>query len=301
MRAAAAADVRSMLIAHLSDLHVRDAADVVWFERQLDRVAARSPDHLAITGDLLDRWSPPLLAGVLDALDERGLLHSERLTILHGNHDLASGGGHPRRGADLWRLVMRFWDPPPLLAWRRQRFYATVGRRAPGVAFPAPFAKPLASGARIATLDTVSLPWLPIRIDHGMLMVRHAVGRVRQAQAASLASQQPDAGPLIVLMHHYPLDTPPFQWSPEPGSWMRLRGVKVPMHIPEQDRARLWLAARAAGATLVLCGHVHRARLAHHEGIAVGLNGQSGAAWAGRTIAWYDLSESGVQMETETL
>ena len=80
---------------------MRDAHDVIWLERQLDRIASRHVDHLAVTGDLLDRWSPSLLSRALDALQSRAWLHPERLTILHGNHDLASSGGHPRRGADL--------------------------------------------------------------------------------------------------------------------------------------------------------------------------------------------------------
>jgi hypothetical protein len=31
-----------LLIAHLSDLHLKDAGDVVWLERQLDGIAARN-------------------------------------------------------------------------------------------------------------------------------------------------------------------------------------------------------------------------------------------------------------------
>jgi hypothetical protein len=44
---------------------------------------------------------------------------------------------------------------------------------------------------------------------------------------------------------------------------------------------------------------VHRSRFDRHEGIAVGLNGQSGAAWAGRIVAWYDVTDGDVVMETE--
>ena len=62
------------------------------------------------------------------------------------------------------------------------------------------------------------------------------------------------------------------------------------MHIPASDRELFWNAAAECGAKLLLCGHVHRARLEHHRGIAVGLNGQSGADWAGRTITWYDVT-----------
>jgi predicted phosphodiesterase len=72
------------------------------------------------------------------------------------------------------------------------------------------------------------------------------------------------------------------------------------MEIPAKERAHLWSAAHAAGVRLVLCGHVHRARMEWHEGIAVGLQGQSGAAWAGYSIAWYQMDGRGIRMEVET-
>lgn len=285
-----------MLIAHLSDLHLKEAGDVVWLERQLDRIAARSPDHVAITGDLLDRWSPPLLARILDALAARGLVDAERTTILHGNHDLASSGGHPSRRGDLWRLGLRFWDPPPLLRARRRRFRQLISNRAAHVVAQPPCVKVLASGARIATLDTVPLAWKPFTCNAGRIALTQAIGAIPADQCAWLAAQPHAAGPLIVLMHHYPLGAPSFQWAPRPP----LPPVIVPMHVPPGEQELFWRAAGTAGVRLVLCGHVHRSRLDWHDGIAVGLNGQSGAAWAGRTLAWYELSEDQVTRTEES-
>lgn len=287
-----------MLIAHLSDSHIRDAADVRAFEHQLDRIAARGPDHLVVSGDLLDRWSPQLLSLCLDALAARGLLGAGRTTIIHGNHDLASSGGHPRGGADLARLVLRAWDFPPVIARRRRRFYAAIESRAPGVAPPAPFAKDLGEMS-LAVLDSVSVPWTPVRWRGGLVQTRHAIGRIRESDARWLssalapgASTKPGAGkPVLLVLHHYPLDVAPYRWKEGP--------VEVPMEIPGADRARLWTAARAAGVRLVLCGHLHRARLEWHDGIAVGLQGQSGAAWAGRTISWYRVGVNDVAVEIE--
>jgi predicted phosphodiesterase len=71
------------------------------------------------------------------------------------------------------------------------------------------------------------------------------------------------------------------------------------MEIPPADRAKLWAAARDAGVRLILCGHVHRARLEWHDGIAIGLQGQSGAAWAGRSIGWYLIDGRDVTMKLE--
>jgi hypothetical protein len=51
----------------------------------------------------------------------------------------------------------------------------------------------------------------------------------------------------------------------------------------------------------VLCGHVHRARLEWHDGIAIGLQGQSGAEWAGRSIAWYRVGPADIRMDVDRL
>jgi predicted MPP superfamily phosphohydrolase len=292
-----------VLIAHLSDLHMRDGGDIAWLDRQLAHIAARNPDHLAVTGDLLDRWDPALLSQALDAFAAHGLLDAEHVTILLGNHDLASSGGHPRERGDLFRLALRFWDPPPLIARRRHRFLSMVNERAADVAPVTPFLKTLTGGARIAILDTVPVPWRPVSYQRGSLTVRHAIGRVVQDEAAWLG-RQAGSGPLILLTHHYPLPTAPFVWTPElKGPWWLasirglVREVCVPMEIVPVDRERLWDGAQKAAVRLVLCGHVHRARLDWHDRIAVGLNGQSGAEWAGRTVAFYDISERDVTMD----
>jgi hypothetical protein len=44
-----------VLIAHLSDLHVRDVDDVIWLERQLDRIASRGADREACAGGVVFR------------------------------------------------------------------------------------------------------------------------------------------------------------------------------------------------------------------------------------------------------
>ena len=287
-----------MLIAHLSDLHLRNPDDAIWLDRQLDRIAAGRPDHLAITGDLLDRWAPALLTRVLDRLAAHDFLCAQRTTILHGNHDLASSGGHPRARADFWRLGLRFWDPPPLIHRRRRRFHHLIQARSAGVAGDAPFIKALESGLRIAVLDTIPASWIPFTIEDRAVVLRHAVGSVPAPQAAWLASQPRAATPLVVLMHHFPVGSPSFDWRAG-GRLARAPRVVVPMHVADRDRDQFWRAAESAGVRLVLCGHVHRAGLSWQREIAVGLNGQSGAEWAGRTIAWYEITADDVTMRLE--
>lgn len=279
-----------MLFAHLSDLHLRHAGDLTALEQQLDRIAARAPAHLAITGDLLDRWDPRLLERVLDALDARGFLDAQRLTILHGNHDLASSGGYPRQRRDLWRLVWRFWDPPPLVASRKRRFYQAIHDRAAGVAAHAPWSKTLNGGLTIAVIDTVPVHWWPVGWQGRALTVKHGEGCAPHEHIEWLTRQTSP----VLLVHHFPLEAPQFSWQPTGVLRWLIDEVRVPMAIPTHERAALQQAAARAGTRLLLCGHVHRARLEWHNEIAVGLNGQSGADWAQRTIAFYDIGPSAI-------
>jgi 3',5'-cyclic AMP phosphodiesterase CpdA len=296
-----------VIVAHLSDLHLRDTDDAVAFAQQLDRVVERHPDHLIVTGDLLDRWNPDLLHTALDLLAERALLHEDRLTLIHGNHDLASSGGHPRTPSDLRRLLTRFWDPPPVLAARKRAFYRHLHDRAPGVARLPPFAKETRPGLRFAALDTVPAPWRPLGIRWGAVTLRHGEGRIPAAQTEWLWGQG-GSQPLVVLVHHYPLPVSPFEFDVRTRLDVReqrwIRGlnrwrVVVPMAIDSDSRNRFWRAVGEAGAALVACGHVHRARLERQERVPVGLNGQSGATWAGRTIAYYRIDRQEVTAEYE--
>jgi hypothetical protein len=157
------------------------------------------------------------------------------------------------------------------------------------VAARAPFAKDFGA-ASIAAIDTVTIPWAPIAVGAGRLQIRHGIGCVREPQADWLVRALPRGKPALLVLHHYPLAVSPF--------WLHGGRVEVPMEIPAPDRRRLWNAARKANVRLILCGHVHRARLEWHDGIAVGLQGQSGADWAGHTIGWYELGPD-VKMSLE--
>jgi UDP-2,3-diacylglucosamine pyrophosphatase LpxH len=295
-------------LAHLSDLHLRDETDAVELDRQLDCIAAERVDHLIISGDLLDRWSPPLLERALDALAARGFLDPARVTIIHGNHDLASSGGHPREQRDLLRLALRFWDPPPVLRRRRQRFYGLLRARSVPLGIMPPFRKELGGGVTLAAIDSVPFPWVPFTVGSSGLTLQHARGAIPPKDLDWLASQKSEC--LIVVMHHYPLDAGAFSWRyhrlQREGSTRWLSGlsrltVTVPMDIEERNRQRLWEAIEDSRALGVFCGHLHRARLDHRGTVAVALNGQSGADWAGRTIAFYRIAGRTIVAEQRQL
>ena len=200
-----------MIVAHLSDLHLRNRDDVVAFALQLDRVVATSrctspsPATFSTAGTRL-------LEHTLDVLGERGWLHGDRASIIHGNHDLSSSGGHPRDRRDLWRLAARFWDPPPLIAWRRREFHRRIERRAANVALRPGEVKTLPGGLRLVTVDSIPALWVPVSLAAGTVTLRSGEGRIPASQVDWLSAQA-GSSPLAVLIHHYPLPVGSFRWN----------------------------------------------------------------------------------------
>lgn len=258
-------------------------------------------DHLVITGDLLERWEPKLLDETLDVLQQRGLFERDRLTIIHGNHDLVSVGA-PLTARERRRLLVRFWDPETLLLWRRRRFYARLRALYDAPIAGLPVTKVDVAGVDLLAVDTVPTRFRPIAVRRApnrgrhaphtgtRIELRHAIGTVPDSHAAWLAAHtSPPRRPRVLLLHHYPLATPDLAW----------RRIVIPMEIPRARREMLWRAIEAARVSLVLCGHVHRSRVERERGVTIGLEGTSGSAWAEFGASVYTIEPSGAVSKHE--
>jgi 3',5'-cyclic AMP phosphodiesterase CpdA len=273
---------RSLRLGHLADLHLASNADLARFDSQLAHLVSTSVEHLAITGDLLDAWDPGLLRLALRSLERAGYRSPDRLTLIHGNHDVSSAGSPTTKAGALAAQIGRAFDLPFVLARRQHRFYREIARLHPGHQVP-PFLKILPDGTELAAIDSVSRPIAPIRIDARRVQTTHAGGRVSKATLGWLDALPPPRPGVSrgLVLHHYPLDTPPLQ---------RFGGlVEVPMAIEPRSRRRLWHAIQRAGFSFILCGHVHRARRERMHGVHVWLQGTSGGAWAGYASSVYEV------------
>ena len=171
-----------------------------------------------------------------------------------------------------------------------------------------PFRKELAGGVTLAAVDSVPFPWVPLTFSAGGITLQHARGAIAARDLDWLAAQKSER--LAVLIHHYPLDAGAFSWrydrwrTGQSSPWLSQLGrlqVTVPMDVDDEDRERFWDAIERCQAFAVFCGHVHRARVDYRGSVAVGLNGQSGADWAGRTIAFYRVEGRSVAAEQRPL
>jgi 3',5'-cyclic AMP phosphodiesterase CpdA len=233
-----------MLIAHLSDIHLPpmpplrliDASPkrvlgwLNWHARRhrrqrrdvLDRLVAdlhlQKPDHIVVTGDLVNIGLPAEHAAALAWLHTVGAPHD--VTAIPGNHDVYGW---------LWR------DPGigrwlPFMSSDEGGCVRLEAQRPDGLHFP--FVRQRGRVALIGLSTAVPTP--PFS----------AAGMLGAAQLAELADRLASLGQSglfrIVLIHHAPL----------PGQCDRRRGLT--------DAVALAAVLQAQGAELVLHGHHHR-------------------------------------------
>jgi 3',5'-cyclic AMP phosphodiesterase CpdA len=156
-------------------VHRRDVLDVLTQD-----LTERGPDHIAVTGDLVNLGLPEEF--VLAAEWLRQLGSPERVTAIPGNHD-AYVRLHPERGTAHWLPYMR----------SNEAGEALIGT--PATAFP--FVRRFGDVALVALSSAI--PTLPFI----------AAGRIGSAQLAFLGLALEELGRQglfrVVLVHHPPL------------------------------------------------------------------------------------------------
>jgi 3',5'-cyclic AMP phosphodiesterase CpdA len=184
---------------HRGDVLARIVADL----------KAQAPDHIAVTGDLVNLGLPEEF--ILAAEWLRHLGSPERVTAIPGNHD-AYVRLHPERGTGHWRPFMEANEAGEALI------------RTPPTAFP--FVRRFGDVVLVALSSAI--PTMPFI----------AAGRLGSAQRALLALALEQLGRAglfrVVLVHHSPL--------PDQSSWRRgLRDAKAMMNILKEKGVELLL------------------------------------------------------------
>jgi 3',5'-cyclic AMP phosphodiesterase CpdA len=185
-------------------VHRRDVLDVLTRD-----LVGRQPDHIAVTGDLVNLGLPEEFVQAADWL--RHLGPPDRVTAIPGNHD-AYVRLHPEHGTAHWRPFMEANEAGDALI------------RTPLTAFP--FVRRFGDVALVALSSAI--PTMPFI----------AAGRLGSAQRAFLRVALEELGGAglfrVVLVHHSPL--------PGQASWRRgLRDAKTTMNVLKEAGAELVL------------------------------------------------------------
>ena len=96
-----------MKIAHISDLHLNTFfkdSNLREIKYLLKYILSEKIDHLVITGDLVDNADPKDLEILRNLFKKLGLLESDRMSLVIGNHDIFGG---PQTPEDLFTFPER--------------------------------------------------------------------------------------------------------------------------------------------------------------------------------------------------
>ena len=87
-----------MKIAHISDLHLNSFfkdSNLRVIKHLLKYILQQQADHIVITGDLVDNADPKDLETLRNLFRKFGLLESDRMSLVIGNHDIFGGPQTP--------------------------------------------------------------------------------------------------------------------------------------------------------------------------------------------------------------
>lgn len=252
---------RAFRIAHFGDLHLEGVdEEFEWVLGMVDDAKERGADHVVFTGDIVDSAELDVVVALLRALRGRGL-GADEISIVPGNHDIyplawKSGFEDETVGEGLWRRCTNAVSAlPGVLRHVRgeaganfRRFSRMVDRLNGRDArlfhnIAVPYGKRLSDDVVLAGLDTTC--------GSDSAVNEIATGQLPGDDLDAVKDyfdDHADARHRIVLMHHYPFDDFASDWE------------HVPMHFvaPNARTVRSWLGW--AGATTVLCGHIHEER-----------------------------------------
>jgi 3',5'-cyclic AMP phosphodiesterase CpdA len=198
-------------------LHLRETADLIAAD-----ALAQDPDHIAVTGDLVNLGLPGEFATALAWLQTLG--DPKHVSVVPGNHDIYSGRIGTASCLKVWAPFMRGSD-----TW-----HAEEGDEDTPVRFP--YVRRLGSIALIGLNSAVPTPPFVAAGELGAAQIEKLAGCLKELG---------DAGVIRVVMIHHP---------PLPG--------QAPPRRALQDATALTEVLERNGAELVLHGHNHRDMLA---------------------------------------
>ncbi len=186
-------------------------------DRLIADIKEHAPDHIAVTGDLVNLGLPMELEAATEWLKELG--SGDRVSVVPGNHD----------------IYARFHHDPGVSRWRDYMLSDTFGDQLFGEASGRdewfPFVRKLGQVALVGLNSAVPTP---------PFVAAGELGRAQLSRLPSALQKLQDLGLVrVVLIHHPPLAR---QTS-------RLRGLR--------DADALEGVLRQNGAELVLHGHNH--------------------------------------------
>lgn len=253
---------RPYTLVHISDPHLSRQfyrEHLRSFKLLLESILDRGCDHLLITGDIVSTAEPDDYFLAREILDRFGLLHSSKLTVVPGNHDIFGG---PHRAVDVLSFprYIRSIDYSRHLDLFVEAFeesfekctFLTHGYFFPFVKKAGPFA--------IIGLNSIP-PWSlwdnPLG-SNGMISQTQWEGISRLADSSILSGTIP-----IVAIHHHFKDLVNDEVSTTNPLWRFIENKTMRM----RQRRKLLRLFHSLKVRYVFHGHLHRNETYERQGI----------------------------------
>ncbi len=242
----------SFTIAHIADLHL--SAEHRRFNlrrarRLLEEIGRRRVDHVVVTGDLAadaDRREFEIARGLFR---NSGLLHSAKLSVVIGNHDVF-GGVHAPEDILTFPRRCRHTDYDAKTEEFRSYFHEAFERCLFGShAKPFPYAKVLGDVVLFGVNSVAHYSAVGNPLGSNGEVGDGQFRRLRQLlEAPQLRGRRK-----IVLVHHHFQKPPPLPEGALHSVWGAIERRTMKLH----GKKRLFELFRQCDVSLVLHGHVH--------------------------------------------
>ncbi len=256
---------RPFRIAHLSDPHLSRQyyrEHIKSLKILLRAILEEGVDHIVISGDIISTADANDFYLAREVFSTFGILQSDRLTVVPGNHDIFGG---PHRAVD----VLSFPTHIRTVDYRRHHelFRDVFGETFEGAVTagsndPYPFVK------RVGPISLIGLNSIPPWSLRSNLLGTNGIVDDAQCQTLVDMHQQglwKDSHPVAVMHHHFHDLTDD---APSNGFWKRVETRTMRL----RRRRRLIRLFKEIGVDTVMHGHIHRNEVYERQGIAM-LNG----------------------------
>lgn len=218
-----------MKIAHISDLHLVRGQSMNGVRKVFERIVDLEPDHIVITGDLVDDGNIEEAKKLKKLLKEFGVFDRKTTTVIPGNHDVFTKlRARGQENNDKFTLLFR----------------DLLDESIDYMAYSNSLSSSIKYLDDMALILVDTMPYAQISLGVGSIDNEEIAKLKREFRANQ---DRVSSAPVFVVMHHDPLyELEDLADYVRPQSWLGIGDTEPLRHL-----------VKAVKPNAILCGHIH--------------------------------------------